>query len=237
MRSLRPNASWIASLTTNTQDVGSLREAILRDVKRVILDGAAAPGSTVPVDEIAAHYQVSRIPVREALMSLVGEGLVTHRARGGYTVATLTPAEMREFYLVREALEAAALAAAVRRATASDDARALAAHEAMANAVTAGDSRGHHRESRRFHLALVNASGMARLGHMYESAWNVTEPARPMDYASRDAVEALVTDHERMLRAFIARDGEELLAASRVHHSRLQTFIAALPAEPGRFPA
>ncbi|OHV37192.1 GntR family transcriptional regulator [Pseudofrankia sp. EUN1h] len=233
----RPSAAWVGTLNTDARGCGSVREVILREVKRVVLDGAAAPGSPVPVDEVAAHYQVSRIPVREALMSLVGEGLVVHRARGGYTVAALTPAEMREFYVVREVLEAAALTAAVRRATAEDDARALAAHEAMARAVETGDSRGHHRESRRFHLALVGPAGMARLEHMYISAWNVTEPVRPMDYASRDAVEALVTDHERMLRAFVDRDVDTLLAASRAHHSRLQTVVAALPEESARFPA
>ncbi|WP_007519320.1 MULTISPECIES: GntR family transcriptional regulator [Pseudofrankia] len=237
MRMPRPSAAWVGTLNTDARGCGSVREVILREVKRVVLDGAAAPGSPVPVDEVAAHYQVSRIPVREALMSLVGEGLVVHRARGGYTVAALTPAEMREFYVVREVLEAAALTAAVRRATAEDDARALAAHEAMARAVETGDSRGHHRESRRFHLALVGPAGMARLEHMYISAWNVTEPVRPMDYASRDAVEALVTDHERMLRAFVDRDVDTLLAASRAHHSRLQTVVAALPEESARFPA
>ena len=128
MRGARPPAAWVATLST--RQAGSAREAILGELKRVILDGGAAPGLPIPVDEVAAHYQVSRIPVREALMSLVGEGLVEHRARAGYTVATLTPGELREFYLVREALEAAALAAAVRRATPADDELVRAAHVA-----------------------------------------------------------------------------------------------------------
>ncbi len=227
MRVPRPPTAWVATLSTSWS--GSAREAILRELKRVILDGAAAPGLPIPVDEVAARYQVSRIPVREALMSLVGEGLVEHRSRAGYTVATLTPGELREFYLVREALEAAALGAAVRRATAADDALVSQAHAATSAAIRAGDSRGHHRESRRFHLALVNAGGMPRLARMFESAWNMTEPARPMDYASRDAVDLLNDDHERMLRAFRARDAAALLEVSRLHHGRLQNFVLALP--------
>ena len=227
MRGARPPAAWVATLST--RQAGSAREAILGELKRVILDGGAAPGLPVPVDEVAAHYQVSRIPVREALMSLVGEGLVEHRARAGYTVATLTPGELREFYLVREALEAAALAAAVRRATPADDELVRAAHVATSAAIEAGDSRGHHRQSRRFHLALVNAGGMPRLAHMFEAAWNMTEPARPMDYASRHAQALLNDDHERMLAAFQARDAAALLAVSAEHHARLQTFVLALP--------
>ncbi len=227
MRVPRPPAAWVATLSTSWR--GSAREAILGELKRVILDGAAGPGLPIPVDEVAAHYQVSRIPVREALMSLVGEGLVEHRARAGYIVATLTPGELREFYLVREALEAAALAAAVRRATAADDELVSAAHLATSAAIQAGDSRGHHRESRRFHLALVNAGGMPRLAHMFEEAWNMTEPARPMDHVSRESVDTLNEDHERMLAAFRARDTAALLEISRLHHSRLQNYALDLP--------
>lgn len=56
---------------------------------------------------------------------------------------------------------------------------------------------------------------MPRLARMFESAWNRTEPARPMDYASRDAVDLLNDDHERMLHAFRARDAAALLEVSR----------------------
>ncbi|MGF7235537.1 MAG: GntR family transcriptional regulator [Frankia sp.] len=231
MRIPRPPASWVVTLSTDW--TGSAREVIFRELKGVILGGAAAPGSPIPVDDVAARYNVSRIPVREALMSLVGEGLVEHRPRSGYTVAALTPDELREFYVVREVLEAAALGAAIRRATALDDAHATAAHQATARAIESGDSRGHHRESRRFHLALVNAARMPRLGRMFESAWNITEPVRPMAYASKPAVDLLNDDHERMLHAFLARDAPTLLEVSRLHHSRLQTFVSTLPPGSG----
>lgn len=232
MRLPRPPAAWISGLSTDWS--GSVREAILGELKKVILDGAAPPGSPIPVDEVAAHCQVSRIPVREALMNLVGEGLVEHRPRAGYTVAVLTADELREFYVVREVLEAAALAAAVRHATAADQQRAVLAHEAVTRAVRDGDSRGYHRESRRFHLALVNAARMPRLVRMFESAWNVTEPIRPMDYASQEATARLNDDHEQMLRAFLARDAEALLTASRLHHSRLQVVVSQLPNDTGQ---
>ena len=55
--------------------------------------------------------------MREALKTLIGEGLVAHRSNFGYAVAQLTPQELREMYIVRETLEAAALAAAVANAT------------------------------------------------------------------------------------------------------------------------
>jgi DNA-binding GntR family transcriptional regulator len=105
---------------------GSSQEVILEELRRVILDGGAPPGTPVPLDDVAALFGVSRIPVRESLKTLVGEGLVNHQPRAGYTVAQLTRDELVELYVVREVLEAAALTAAVPQAQPEDDAEATA---------------------------------------------------------------------------------------------------------------
>ena len=83
--------------------VGSPQSVILDELRRAILDGEVPPGSPIPVDQVATAFGVSRIPVREALMTLIGEGLVDHRPNGGYRVAMMTAQEFSEFYLVREA--------------------------------------------------------------------------------------------------------------------------------------
>ena len=64
--------------------VGSPQSVILDELRRAILDGEVPPGSPIPVEQVAAAFGVSRIPVREALMTLIGEGLVDHRPNGGY---------------------------------------------------------------------------------------------------------------------------------------------------------
>lgn len=96
---------------------GRPQDVILEELRRAFLSGAAPPGTPIPVGEVAELFGRSRIPVREALETLIGEGLVTHRQNHGYIVAQLTIAELREMYLVRETLESASLTAAVRKAT------------------------------------------------------------------------------------------------------------------------
>jgi DNA-binding GntR family transcriptional regulator len=214
---------------------GSSQSEILHELRRCILDGEVPPGSPIPVDGVAAAFGVSRIPVREALMTLIGEGLVDHQARTGYRVAKMTMAEFGEIYLVREALETAALRVAVARAGAEDDEQARAAHVALEAAVLAGDSRAHHRESRRFHLALIRACRMRRLLHMLSTAWNMTEPLQPMSHLDGAERELLHDDHAGMLAAFTARDTETLIAVCAAHHKRLQTFVARLPQDTGLF--
>ncbi|MEU7870512.1 GntR family transcriptional regulator [Dactylosporangium sp. NPDC049140] len=209
--------------------------AILDDLRACILDGEVPPGSAIPVDAVAAAFGVSRIPVREALMTLIGEGLVDHRPHLGYRVAKLTAEEFVEIYLVREALETAALRVAVGQARADDDERAAAAHAALEAAVRAGDGRAYHRESRRFHLALIRPCRMRRLLHMLGTAWNMTEPLQPMTHLGPADRELLHRDHAAMLGAFSARDADALIATCAVHHGRLQSYIALLPRDTGLF--
>ena len=103
----------MASRLARLQGVPS-QQAIVDELRRVILAGDVPPGTTIPLDEVATAFGVSLIPVRESLKVLIGEGLVTHRARAGYTVALLTRTELQELYVARGVLENAVLAVAVR---------------------------------------------------------------------------------------------------------------------------
>ena len=198
----------------------------------MILAGDAPPGLAIPAEEVATLFEVSVIPVREALKTLVGEGLVEHRRRGGYTVACLTPGELDELYVVRGVLERAALAAAVAQADDEDHEEARDAHAALTAAIEDEDARRYNRESRRFHLALVAPAGMRRLQAMLESAWNLTEPYRPMAQVPPAERRALHTEHARMLEAFVARDAADLLDQAARHHEHLRATISTHTPDP-----
>lgn len=208
---------------------------VLADLRAAILAGDEPPGTPIPVDRVAAFFGVSQIPVREALKTLTGEGLVEHTPHVGYAVAKLTFAEFCELYEVRQALETSALAAALRQAGPADDEAALAAHTALTEVIAAGDLRGYHAQSRRFHLALIAPAQMQRLVHMYEAAWNLTEPARPMARISAESRAGLHAEHAAMLEAFLARNVDRLLAESHAHYRHLRGAIEALRDDPDVF--
>lgn len=212
----------VSRLSSEHPGRASSQQEILDELRRVILSGDAPPGTGIPLDAVAQFFAVSPIPVRESLKTLIGEGLVDHEPRVGYSVAQLTQEELREFYVIREVLEAAAVRSAVQHATADDDARATAIHAALAEAIAARDYRTYHRESRLFHMALLAPSRMHRLLHMVESAWNVTEPAQPMSTVPDDERTRMHEDHAAMLAAFVARDADALARCSREHYQRLE---------------
>lgn len=199
----------------------------------MILDGAVPPRTAIPLREVAELFGVSHIPVREALKTLIGEGLVNHQPNSGYTVAQLTAAELREMYVVRDTLETASLAAAARNAGAEDVEKLLAVNAELEAAIRDDDPVAYHRRSRHFHVALTRPSRMHRLLHMLETAWNVTEPVQSMVHIGRADRVRLHTDHAHMLDAFIARDVDRLLAVAETHHRHLERVIETLPTDTG----
>ena len=203
---------------------------VLRELRRVIISGAVEPDAGVPVDDVAELFGLSRIPVREALKTLIGEGLITHEARFGYLVTRLSEAELHELYLVRGSLEAAALGPALANASEEDNARAAEVHADLTNAVDHQDSPPFQRTSREFHLALLHSCRMPRLLGMLETAWNLTEPAQTMTRVEAHIQEELRDDHTRMLAAFVARDADALSSLGESHHRRLTAALDTMAA-------
>jgi DNA-binding GntR family transcriptional regulator len=231
MMPTRRTSAWAGKLAVNR--IGASQQIVVDELRRVILDGAVPPGTPIPVSEIADLFGVSAIPVRESLKTLTGEGLVAHQTNFGYAVAQLTASELAEMYIVRETLESAALTAAVTRASDADRAHVAAVNRLLEDAVRQDDPQAYHRQSRIFHMGLTRPSGMLRLIHMLESAWNITEPVQVMVHVEHAQRARLHEDHRDLLDAFLARDVDRLLASSAAHHRRLNDVVATLPVDTG----
>lgn len=89
-------------------------------LRSAIVQGKLTSGQSLKQDEIAAEFQVSKIPVREALVQLQTEGLVDFIPNRGAMVTRLTLDEVKEIYTIRIALEPIALRAAAPHLTNHD---------------------------------------------------------------------------------------------------------------------
>jgi DNA-binding GntR family transcriptional regulator len=90
-------------------DRSTLRERALEALRVAITTGQYRPGDHLGEEELAGRLGVSRGTVREALRHLQQEGLVTAGARGMLRVNSLSPAEIRDLFQVRAALEGLAV--------------------------------------------------------------------------------------------------------------------------------
>lgn len=80
-------------------------EEIAAALRRALRERDIPPGQAMNQDELARRFGVSRIPLREALRTLAGEGLVTMKPGLGAVVTELRPAEVQELYGLRQQLE------------------------------------------------------------------------------------------------------------------------------------
>src|SRR5919204_6551984 len=138
---LHPTREWVgfrgvlynATMSISELDTEAVRRrrttpGMVADVLRdAIMRGVLKGGQPLRQDELAAQFGLSRIPVREALRQLEGEGLVTVNPHRGAVVSTLSSDELQEVCEIRSALETMALRLAIPHL----DEEALARAEAI----------------------------------------------------------------------------------------------------------
>lgn len=137
------------------QVLPSRTEAVLAAIRHAILAGELRPGRPLVETELADRLGVSKTPVREALKTLAGVGLVTMSPYKGATVREITEAEARHLYDVRLLLEPEAL----NRSVTTTNIDQTAAHAALNRADTASDLVARNLANRDFHAALYAGCG------------------------------------------------------------------------------
>ena len=135
-------------------------------IRDKILTGEYSPGSPLLQDSIAAEFGVSKIPVREALRQLAGEGLVTFSPHRGAVVSEISYEEAREITEIRISLESLALRLAVPNITEEDLEQV---EEVFRLAGSEEDISRYANLCWQFHEILCGFAGRPRLQNMIES--------------------------------------------------------------------
>ncbi len=118
------------------------------------------PGQRLTESELVGQLGVSKTPVREALLMLQADGLVTLIPHLGASVTYMTLAEYEQLVFARDALEFPLLERSVSNATSADISEARAALAEMDHTMAAGDFKNNRRALRRLHVAQLSSSGL-----------------------------------------------------------------------------
>jgi len=188
-------------------------------IRSNIIEGVLAPGTQLNEVELAEAFGVSRGPVREAMQRLIQEGLLRSEPHRGVFVPIMTPDDVDDIYLVREAMETAA----VRRITGTP--RAAPAYKtldkivrAMEAAEMADDWNKVASRDLEFHSALVAAAESPRLGRMFTTVISETQLCLGVLSAAYDARGDLVEEHRRISDLIREDDTEGAVAALKKHY-------------------
>lgn len=196
----------------------SLRDRPLRDVIRDtlrtrIFEGYYAPGTRLIERDLAAEFNVSRLPIREALRMLLQEGLLAERATRGSVVAGLSEKDVEDLFDVRASLEVLACRLAAQRATPEDVARLERLLDAAADALARGSINEAHRYNSDFHDEVTAIADNSFLR-------TALEPLQGrMHWLFRHVTDLpeLIQEHRDLLAA-IASGDPELASAQSVKH-------------------
>nr|WP_090345168.1 GntR family transcriptional regulator [Mycolicibacterium malmesburyense]CRL77275.1 GntR family transcriptional regulator [Mycolicibacterium malmesburyense] len=187
---------------------------LYEELRNAILTGRYTAGQVLSENALAAEFGKSRTPVREALHRLEIESLVERSPRG-VRVRDTSPEEILDIYEVRITLEGTAAKAAAQRATEFDLTQLRSALQAMIDADDTAEAKA--ATNRRFHEAVWTASHNSTLVDLLHrlNVHLVRYPSTTLTYGER--WDAVLREHEELLAAIEARDGE---AARRIaeHH-------------------
>jgi DNA-binding GntR family transcriptional regulator len=201
----------------------SLHSLIIQPLLHAIFSGQIPGGTHLIEQDLAAQFQVSRAPVREALREIASMGLVELRPNRGTVVLPFNPDSLRGIYHVRMALESEA----ARLAAKSMPATEVEACESSCRGLLAPGPRDLSWSIRAskldedFHETVATWGGVARvaieirrynqLAHLLEHEIRQIQGYRPDEQLST------VNQHLAILAALRVGDGEGAAQAMRAH--------------------
>jgi len=194
----------------------ALREAIVQlDLK---------PGEFLDKQAIAGRMEVSRFPVGEAMNRLAAEGLVDIIPQSGSRVALIKISDARENMFFRRALEVETVRSIAPDAPSSLLEQLRSNLRYQKAAIEAQDLKGFHGFDLAFHATLQDHLGFERVRSATDTARLGLERVRRL-LNTRRRLELTLAEHEAVVAALEARDGEE---AARAMHRHLDAVLAEL---------
>lgn len=210
-----------------TSETASRRVYI--SVRDRIVENEWAPGESIGEKELAAEYGVSRTPIREALLQLEQDKLVTRGRSGrGYLVRPFDLSEMDEMYDVRISLEDLALRRLATQLTPDRVdvlQQGLDASSESASRVDALDA------DERFHLALASCSGNRTLLELLEHITRRIHIIRSIDFLDSERRSTSTAEHVAILARLLDDDVEEASRLLKHHILKSKATCQALAGE------
>ncbi len=197
-------------------------EPLQKDAYSLILEaidaGVYKPGDRLVESELADRFGVSRTPVREALQRLETQSMLTRDGRS-LIVASLDHNQLAELYAVRTELEGLAARLAARHAT-EEEIRVLRGMVDEDSALLGGDPRALSRANKRFHKQIHLASHNRFLVQQLDLVHRSMALMATTSFAAEGRDSVGLAEHEAIVRAIEARDGEAAYQALRGHISK-----------------
>lgn len=206
-----------------------LWQRVADQLRDEILDGRLPAGARLLETDLAGRFGVSRGPVRDALAELSRAGLAVDLPRRGTFVSSLTEQDLSEVYVIRRAIEEAAVELAVEHASEGVVEAMYAALRETELAYAAGDLAAAWEADMAFHRCYCRMSGNGRLLALFDSLASQTVLLMRTALATRASLgwTPPVGYHRRIADAIRARDAAAAREAVGAHYQYTQDRLEA----------
>lgn len=194
-----------------------LHELVAGRVRDMIIEGRLAPGDSVNESRLCTELGVSRTPLREAIRTLAGEGLIVLRPGRSTIVRAFTATEVQDMLDVIAELEALAGRKACQNASDKEIAAIQSAHDAMMAHFREGKRLEYYKHNQQIHSMIVAASGNAMLAEMHGLLQGRMKRIRFIGHNDPENWRGAVLEHEEMMVALSARRGADLAEVLQRH--------------------
>jgi DNA-binding GntR family transcriptional regulator len=205
----------------------TLADQISDGLMDAIMDGSLEMGEKLKTQDLADKFGVSRMPVREALITLENTGLVEATPYSGYRVAYLDQNRIREVYMIRAALEPIVGREACEKIQDTGIQQLADLFDELKKATLGENAtpKEVYLRNREFHFTLYEASELDEVVSAIKAAWNkiaVYKLLYSKKYVTNnEAGLAMLNEHRKLLAAVRAHDCDlisDLLSSSIRHH-------------------
>ncbi|MFI6085462.1 GntR family transcriptional regulator [Streptomyces sp. NPDC051217] len=197
--------------------IPSRTQFVLEAIRRGILIGDLSPGQALVETELAARFGVSKTPVREALKTLAGTGLVVMSQFKGVTVRAVDAGMAHEVYDVRLLLEPEALRRSLGRGASLG-----AARDALLRADETVDRAERSLANREFHRELYVSCGNPLLIRMLDEVRDQAALVSTVAWAAHPSWESEADEHREILRLALAGDAA---GSALALHDHIASFV------------
>jgi DNA-binding GntR family transcriptional regulator len=196
------------------------QQFVYRMLRNAIIRCELKPGERLVIDDLARRFEISIIPVREALRLLQSEGLVVSVAHVGATVGPISRDSILEVFTVLEGLEVVATRTAAQRAHAAHIEAISRVVSAMDDALVEDAPQKWADLNTEFHLQIARATGMPVLLEMTQRALDLWDRVRRYYFKGvlLHRTHQAQAEHHVILDCLRSRDLETLEQAIRQHN-------------------
>lgn len=206
----------------NTAPIPSLSRQRLADqiadvLREQMLTGVLKPGQSIHERETSSALGVSRTPLREAVLILEAEGLVTTSPARSPIVADPSLEDLRQLLIVQATLESLAGELACAQASDKDIQAIRRLHEKMLVSDHGENTVGHFKTDMAFHEAIVQSTGNLPLIKTHKQYNSRLWRARYMSSSQRLGRAASMDEHQKMVEGLERRDAAATAYTMRHH--------------------